>query len=198
MTLPASTACVTAHAPPPISAMIDPDTPPDAATMFDAAFHSSPAAGDRGCRAVAEDASHASFIVALNSACAPMAGLLPAFMLEQQSAMQEAAYRHAFPAAMWRVALHRDRPVGRIIVDWTPGDHSLGVDLAVLPDERATGAGLAMLRAWLKVSDLLIKPARLTVRRDNVAARIYARLGFQATGDDMPDSPTISMIRAIS
>lgn len=162
---------------------------PDPSAMFDAAF------AGQSVTITQQIDDHASFITALASACAPMAGLLPPFMLEQQSAMQEAAYRHAFPAAMRRIALHRDRPVGRIIIDWTPGDHSLGVDLAVLPDARTSGAGLAMLRAWLKASDALGKPARLSVRRDNVAVRIYARLGFHATGEDALDSPMISMIR---
>jgi GNAT superfamily N-acetyltransferase len=162
---------------------------PDPSTLFDAAFVGS------AITIAPQTDDHASFITALASACAPMAGLLPPFMLEQQSAMQEAAYRHAFPAAMQRIALHRDRPVGRIIVDWTPDDHSLGVDLAVLPDARTSGAGLAMLRTWLKASDALGKPARLSVRRDNVAVRIYARLGFHATGEDALDSPMISMMR---
>lgn len=140
---------------------------------------------------------HANFITTLASACSPMAGLLPPFMLDQQSAMQEAAYRHAFPSAMWRVALHRHQPVGRIIIDWTPADHSLGVDLAVLPEARTSGAGLAMLRAWLKVSDTVARPARLSVRRDNPAARIYVRLGFQPTGEDHDDTPVITMIRPL-
>lgn len=162
---------------------------PDPSALFDAVF------ADQAVTIAPQTDNYANFITTLAAACSAMAGLLPPFMLEQQSAMQEAAYANAFPLAMRRVTLFQHRPVGRIIVDWTPPDHSLGVDIAVLPDARSSGAGLAMLRGWLKVSDALGKAARLTVRRDNAAARIYARLGFLPTGDDAADSPMVSMIR---
>lgn len=74
-------------------------------------------------------------------------------------------------------------------------DHSYGIDIAVLPEARATGAGLHMLRAWLEVTDSVGRPCRIDVVRDNPAARIYARLGFALAASDDGQSPMAEMVR---
>ena len=86
--------------------------------------------------------------------------------------------------------------IGRFMIDWR-ADEAHGVDLAVLPQYRATGVGLAYLRAWLDVADRRGTRSRLEVTVGNPAARIYARLGFVATGEEAYGVPSITMLRPV-
>ena len=103
----------------------------------------------------------------------------------------------AYPEAMRRIVSAGPRPIGRIVVDWTQEGVSHGVDIAVDPDHRASGAGLHMLRAWLGAADRLGTPCRLTVRADNPARRIYARLGFATAQAPADHDPLVVMSRPV-
>lgn len=162
----------------------------DPSARFDEAFAARAPA--LACRA--EQAADSAFLTDLAIACSPLAGTLPEPMLAQQAAFQHAAHNAAHPRAMRRIALRGDRPLGRIMVTWDAHE-SYGVDIAVLPDARATGMGLHLLRAWLDVVDRLGLPARLEVRADNPAGRVYARLGFTAVLDPAGWSPMVTMLR---
>lgn len=146
-----------------------------------------------GCRP--EAASDAAFLTDLAMTCSPLAGMLPEPMLLQQARFQHAGHNAEHPHAMQRIVMLDGQPIGRIMIGWGEAE-TYGVDIAVLPDFRATGAGLHMLRAWLDVADLLGVPARLDVRADNPAARIYWRLGFRPVPDPGGWSPIVSMLRA--
>ena len=162
----------------------------DPHASFDAAFAAR--APGLGCRP--ERAADAGFLTDLFIACSPLRTMLPVPMLVQQAAFQHAAHRAEHPNAMWRVTMSGDRPIGRIVVDWS-GRESYGVDIAALPDARATGVGLHMLRAWIDVVDRLGLPARLDVRADNPARNIYRRLGFAPAPDKGIWSPVATMLR---
>ena len=127
--------------------------------------------------------------------CSPLASTLPASMLIQQADLQEIGHRAQHPGAMRRIAWRGDTPIGRIVIDWQSTDHSHGVDIAVLPEWRASGAGLQLLRAWLEVADRHGRASRLHVRHDNPAIRLYRRLGFVPLGDAAYDAPIVTMIR---
>jgi GNAT superfamily N-acetyltransferase len=163
----------------------------NAAEAFDDAFA-------RRARALVirvETDADAPFLSDLFVRCSPLRDTLPAQLLAQQWRMQSASHRAAHPAAMRRIVTAAGLPVGRIVIDWTPIDLSEGVDIAVDPDYRASGAGLHLLRAWLDVADALRKTCTLTVLAANPARHIYARLGFVATEQPSDGAPLLDMTR---
>ena len=83
---------------------------------------------------------------------------------------------------MRRIVSLGSRPIGRIVIDWHPPDHSHGIDIAVLPDDRRSGAGLHLLRAWLAAADRWGMTCSLEVERSNPARHLYVRLGFVPVG----------------
>ena len=95
---------------------------------------------------------------------------------------------------MRRIVSLGSRPIGRIMIDWHLPDHSHGVDIAVLPGDRRSGAGLHLLRAWLNAADRWHMTCRLEVERSNPARHLYARLGFAPVGSQA--EPIVTMHRA--
>jgi len=161
------------------------------AAAFDRAFH-------RRSASLAVRPEHASdrdFLRRLFARCSPLAATLPAPLIMQQADLQDIGHRTQHPEAMRRIACRGDAPIGRIVIDWQSTDHSHGVDIAVLPEWRASGAGLQLLRAWLEVADRHGRASRLHVRHDNPAIRLYRRLGFVPLGDAAYDAPIVTMIR---
>lgn len=104
---------------------------------------------------------------------------LPAPLLRLQFDSQSSAY--AQTGAVHWIVLNGDRPIGRFMLDFGPADRVHGVDLAVLPGERAGAAGLHLLRAWTAACDRLGLDATLSVAPANPARLIYRRLGFTET-----------------
>lgn len=142
-----------------------------------------------------ETAAHRPFLAALFAACSPLAGMLPPGLMDMQFATQDASFASDHPQAMRRIVMWNGQAVGRIIIAWDAPGSALGVDIAVHPDGRASGAGLAMLRAWLDVADALGRRCTLNVVANNPAQRIYYRLGFRAVGPDDPEAAYIAMVR---
>ncbi len=105
---------------------------------------------------------------------------LPPALLDLQYDSRQQAYAAQFPQAMEVVAERDGRPIGHMMIDWDGPDGACGVDLAVLPDERAGAAGLHLLRAWIAVADRLARPAVLSVRPGSPVIGLYRRLGFVA------------------
>jgi GNAT superfamily N-acetyltransferase len=142
-----------------------------------------------------ETAAHRSFLAELFAACSPLSAVLPPAMMDMQFATQDASFSSDHPAAMRRIVCWNWQPVGRIVVAWDAPGSILGVDIAVHPDGRASGAGLAMLRAWVDVADVLGRRCTLNVVATNPAQRIYQRLGFRAVGAVDPEAAYIAMER---
>jgi ribosomal protein S18 acetylase RimI-like enzyme len=167
--------------------MIDPDA---AALAFDADFiRRAPHLG-----IAPETPQHRPALRDLMIACSPLRDLLPEALLDVQFTSQDDSFRASRPHAMRRVVTHGDAPIARIIIDWQTPGASHGVDIAVHPDHRGSGAALAMLRAWIAVADASGLVCTLDVLANNPAKRIYQRLGFVTQPND-PDAPYNVMVR---
>ncbi len=167
--------------------MSDPDS---AAVAFDAQF----AQRAPLLNIAAEVPEHRGALRDLFIACSPLAGRLPDALFDLQFESQDATFRTARPMAMRRILTLAGQPIARIIVDWQLSGASHGVDIAVHPDHRRSGAGLAMLRAWLAVADSEHRTCTLDVVAHNPARRIYERLGFVEASSD-PGAPYAFMVR---
>ncbi|MFL9839743.1 GNAT family N-acetyltransferase [Sphingomonas sp. ST-64] len=163
----------------------------DCAGAFDRAFVAR--APNLTCRPQRRD--DAEFLTDLFVACSPMAGMLPDPLLRHQALIQRVAHDTAHPEAMQRIAELEGRPIGRFMIAWRSAE-SHGVDLAVMPEARATGAGLYFLRAWIEVADAVRVPAVLEVAIENPALRIYRRLGFEVA-EGQQTGPVVTMRRPV-
>lgn len=163
----------------------------DLASAFDDGFLAR--APHLGIRPETEDDK--AFLLHLFKATFPWPGALPLPLLEMQAATHNAHCRTAYPDAMCRILTRGGAPVGRIALDWVPGDHTMGVDIAVLPEIAGSGVGSAMLRSWMATADAVALPCRFTVRADNPARRIYAHLGFVDESDVSPYDTSVRMFR---
>ena len=143
---------------------------------------------------VREMPDHRATLRDLMIACSPLRDLLPGALLDLQFESQDSSFRAARPRAMRRIVMLGAQPIGRIIVDWDQPGASHGVDIAVHPDHRRSGAALAMLRAWIGVADASGRACTLDVIADNPARRIYQRLGFVEQPGD-PAAPYAFMQR---
>lgn len=103
--------------------------------------------------------------------------------LRMQFTAQHLNYRAQFPDADHRVIIAGGHPAGRILVDRT-GQGILLVDIALLADCRNAGIGTALIRDLQREATEAGLPVDLHVLKTNPAARLYERLGFQATDDD--------------
>ncbi|MDB5678684.1 GNAT family N-acetyltransferase [Sphingomonas bacterium] len=166
------------------------DAEPDAGHMFDRFF----ARRAPGLRVVAEEDAHRPFLSDLFVACSPLRGMLPEPVVLQQASLRETAYRTDYPSAMRRIVLAQDRPIGRIMVDWSADDAAMLIDIAVVPDKQGAGVATAVVGAYLDVADHRRQSAALQVMRDNPALHWYARLGF-APVEAQDFAPYIDMTR---
>ncbi len=167
--------------------MSDPDT---AALAFDAQFaQRAPLLGS-----AAEAPEHRRALRDLFVACSPLSDRLSDALFDLQFESQDATFRIAHPWAMRRIVTLGGQTIARIIIDWQVPGVSHGVDIAVHPNHRHSGAGLAMLRAWLAVADSEHRTCTLDVLANNPARRIYERLGFVG-GDGNSGAPYALMAR---
>ncbi|HVR91342.1 MAG TPA: hypothetical protein VHG29_09655 [Novosphingobium sp.] len=159
--------------------------------LFDTAFlRRAPTLGIRP-----ETLADEQFLTELQIACSPLAALMPRAMLEFQARAQLASHCQQHPDAMRRIVFHEATPIARFTIDWNIPGGSHGVDIAVLPQARATLAGPHMLKAWLEVADRLHRSCSLDVLASNRAKLLYRRLGFVVTGEDDPAAPVLFMTR---
>jgi ribosomal protein S18 acetylase RimI-like enzyme len=135
--------------------------------------------------AVESDAD-AEFLQSLFIANSPLEGILPPPMLEQQAQMQAASFTAQFPQALRLIVWRGTTPIGRLIIDWDQDGFSHCIDIAVLPQDKGTGIGSALLTAWIAVSQSLGRDCRLMVEADNRARNLYRRLGFVECAGDNP------------
>lgn len=81
------------------------------------------------------------------------------------------------------IILRDGEPVGRLIVVRSADEIRLA-DIALLPEQRGSGIGSALIRELQMEAAQSRLPLRLHVARDNAGAvRLYERLGFTVCGD---------------
>lgn len=103
--------------------------------------------------------------------------------LQMQFVARERFYDAAYPAAERQIILLREAPAGAMIVFRNSAEIRL-VDIALLPEQRNRGTGAKLIGELIREASGAGLPLKLTVLRANPAARLYARLGFERTGED--------------
>lgn len=113
-------------------------------------------------------------------------------LLGQQYRIRQTAYADRFPTlARWLLTVE-DQAVGEM--QWASDPEGLHlVDIALLPEYRGRGLGAAAIGALQAEAARSRRTLRLSVRRDNPARRLYARLGFteEPAADNALDLPMI-------
>lgn len=102
--------------------------------------------------------------------------------LRMQFNAQHTHYQKHFPDASYQVVERAGQPVGRIYVD-RRADEIRIIDIALLPEERGSGIGGALLREVLEEAAGNELPVRIHVEKHNPALRLYHRLGFREIQD---------------
>lgn len=96
---------------------------------------------------------------------------------------QQTWFQTQFPHADLAVILERDRPVGRLYVDYGPDELRI-LDICLLPECRNRGIGLGLLRSLQAQGERLRLPVRLNVMLGSPAQRLLQRCGFELLGVD--------------
>jgi ribosomal protein S18 acetylase RimI-like enzyme len=103
--------------------------------------------------------------------------------LRMQFMAQQSSYRAQFPNAAFSLIRRDDIFVGSMIVAREAAAITL-VDIALLPEHQRKGTGRRLLEELLEESARTEVPVRLSVRKDNPAIQLYARLGFSIVAAD--------------
>ena len=101
---------------------------------------------------------------------------------QMQFAVQTMAYRQQHPSAAHSVIEADQLPVGRMIVDRSPGEVHL-IDISLMPEHRGRGIGTALLQGLQMEASSAGQGITLHVEKHNPALRLYERLGFVLTAD---------------
>lgn len=102
--------------------------------------------------------------------------------LDQQFALQHAHYVREFAAADFLIVETGQGPAGRLYLDRSAAPHVL-VDISLLPERRGHGLGTILVAHAQALAQAAGCALSLHVLHANPAAqRLYARLGFVATG----------------
>lgn len=105
-------------------------------------------------------------------------------LIDQQFDAQRSDYRRRFPGMLPLVVTEQDRLVGRLYLAQAEQAQLRILDIALLPAHRGRGLGTALLRAVQAHAAARSLSVGLQVYRDNRAAGLYQRLGFQAVADN--------------
>ncbi len=109
---------------------------------------------------------------------------LTAFLKMQLNARDQ-SYRLHYPEIDDRIILFGNQPIGRLIVVRTKEEIRLA-DVALLPEHRGSGMGTSLIKDLMIEAGNTKRPIRLQVEKPNVQARrLYDRLGFTVTGENM-------------
>lgn len=105
-------------------------------------------------------------------------------ILRMQFEAQQSGYLHDYPRAVRRLIYRDGVAVGWVIVE--SGEAALlGIDLALLSEERNRGVGTRVIRELQNEAAASNRPFRIMVQRVNQRAlALYTRLGFRIIGGD--------------
>ncbi len=104
-------------------------------------------------------------------------------ILDQQFEAQRRHYQAAWPAARQFIVEAEQQAIGQLYLNYAADALHL-IDIALLPSQRGQGLGEALLQWVIAQAQQAGVPVNLRVRRDNVAQRLYLRMGFQVVEDD--------------
>jgi len=105
-------------------------------------------------------------------------------LIAMQHRLQVASYRNSYPQAVYQVLERDGVAVGRLVTAAVDGAVRV-VDIAVLPSARRTGVAGDALRRLQAQAEAAGHAITLSVRQDNVAARLlYEALGFAVDSED--------------
>lgn len=109
-------------------------------------------------------------------------------IIGHQETLQRQGYETSYPQAQWLVLEHLGAPVGRVVLNETPGELRV-VDMSIAPAARRRGHARAVLQALCQRALEEGKAVTLRVRKDNPNARaLYASLGFEViSGDEVSE-----------
>jgi ribosomal protein S18 acetylase RimI-like enzyme len=105
--------------------------------------------------------------------------------LKMQLKARDQSYRMHYPELDDRIILFQNQKVGRLIVVRKDEDIRLA-DIALLPQFRNGGIGTSLVKDLMMEAKEAGKPLRLQVETLNEQARrLYERLGFSTTGENL-------------
>lgn len=96
---------------------------------------------------------------------------------------QQTWFETHYPNADLAVIMDRERPVGRLFVDYGPGELRI-LDICLLPEYRNRGIGLGLLRSLQAQGERLRLPVRLNVVLGSPVLRLLQRCGFEILAVD--------------
>lgn len=102
--------------------------------------------------------------------------------LDMQFAAMNRGYAGMFPAGEFSVICEHGQPIGRMVLNRTAEEIRV-VDIALLPPHRNRGIGTLLIRRVCAEAAGAGIPVRLSVLKNNRAARWYERLGFHKIGE---------------
>ena len=102
--------------------------------------------------------------------------------LAQQFDAQHRHYMAHYPDAEWLVVERGGAAIGRLYLEEWPTQIRI-IDIALMPDSRGQGIGAAILLDTIALARGLGKRVSIHVEKNNVAMRLYRRLGFAAVED---------------
>ena len=95
-----------------------------------------------------------------------------------QFSAHEAHLRANHASAQFSIVTRESEPIGRMVLALESAEMHL-VDLALVKEVRGQGIGTALLDALTGAADRAGRSIRLTVRKNNPARALYARMGFE-------------------
>lgn len=98
--------------------------------------------------------------------------------LHMQWTAQQRSYASQYPQAEHLLISFQAQPAGRIMVSRNDASVTL-VDISILPDFQKKGIGTTLLQELQAEAADSSRPLFLHVLPDNLAIRLYERLGFQ-------------------
>ena len=114
--------------------------------------------------------------------------------LRMQFTAQDTHYRAHYKGAAFDVILVNDEPAGRLYVYRTPRELCV-MDIALLPELRRRGLGERIFRDLFAEADRDGKRVTIYVEVQNVARRLYDRLGFRVVDEGDPSPVYLLMER---
>ena len=102
--------------------------------------------------------------------------------LTMQFNAQHSFYQEQFGQAAFLIIAADNKSVGRVYLDRRPDEIRL-IDIALLPEQRNSGLGTALLKDLLDEGRSSGLPVKIHVESFNPAMRLYQRLGFKPVED---------------